>query len=43
MVAMVSMIMVDTMLCHNVLGSSVFVGVVCFKRTPFCKCLQYKI
>ena len=43
MVAMASMIIVDTILCHNVLDSSVVVGAVCFKRTPFCKCLRYKI
>lgn len=43
MVAMASMIMVDTILCHNVLDSSVVGGEVCFKRTPFCKCLRYKI
>lgn len=43
MVAMASMIIVDTILCHNVLDSSVVVGAVCFKRTPFCKCMRYKI
>ena len=43
MVAMASMIMVDTILCHNVLDSSVVGGAVCFKRTPFCNCMRYKI
>ena len=33
----------DTILCHNVLDSSIVGGAVCFKRTPFCKCLRYKI
>ena len=32
MVAMASMIIVDTILCHNVLDSSVVVGAVCFKE-----------
>ena len=43
MVAMASMIIVDTILCHNVLDSSVVGGAGMFQRTPFCKCLRYKI